>query len=61
MAVVAVSFGAYIHGTTVVYPAVAIPSVDVIKRFSPLRHLHSGNRARVFVVVDLCQAVMDKL
>jgi hypothetical protein len=27
MAVVAVSFGAYIHGTTVVYPAVAIPSL----------------------------------
>ena len=27
MAVAAVSFGAYIHGTTVVYPAVAIPSL----------------------------------
>ncbi len=27
LAVVAVSFGAYIHGTTVVYPAVAIPSL----------------------------------
>ena len=27
MAVLAVSFGAYIHGTTVVYPAVAIPSL----------------------------------
>ena len=27
LAVVAVSFGAYIHGTTVVFPAVAIPSL----------------------------------
>ena len=37
LAVVAVSFGAYIHGTTVVFPAVAIPS---LKRSNGYRQFH---------------------